>query len=145
MSASNERETTVADDITEDLTVDGADLLAALRAEHAARQTSGSLDGGSLNDGDEDLTIDGRELLLEIKRSLGDEGRENEHTIERWRPAPVLPPSDAVVAKRAGRPSRLQLGVIVVVVGAALAVGGSMIAGIVSGEDRSGSEAEVSE
>ena len=121
------------DDITEDLTIDGADLLAALQEAHAAAPAATS-DG----DCDDDLTIDGNELLLEIKRSLAEEPVDaggGEQTIERWRPAPVLPPSEAVVATRAGRASRLQLGIIAVVMAAAFGIGGYLIAGIVSEDD----------
>ena len=121
------------DDITEDLTIDGADLLAALQEAHAAAPAATS-DG----DCDDDLTIDGNELLLEIKRSLAEEPVDaggGEQSIERWRPAPVLPPSEAVVATRAGRASRLQLGIIAVVMAAAFGIGGYLIAGIVSEDD----------
>ncbi len=129
------------DDITEDLTIDGADLLAALQEAHAAAPAvvpvvvpATTSDG----DCDDDLTIDGNELLLEIKRSLAEEPVDaggGEQTIERWRPAPVLPPSEAVVATRAGRASRLQLGIIAVVMAAAFGIGGYLIAGIVSEDD----------
>ncbi len=125
------------DDITEDLTIDGADLLAALQEAHAAAPAvvpAATSDG----DLDDDLTIDGNELLQEIKRSLAEEPVDaggGEQTIERWRPAPVLPPSEAVVATRAGRASRLQLGIIAVVMAAAFGIGGYLIAGIVSEDD----------
>ncbi len=125
------------DDITEDLTIDGADLLAALREAHVAAP---AVVPATTSDGDcdDDLTIDGNELLLEIKRSLAEEPVDaggGEQTIERWRPAPVLPPSEAVVATRAGRASRLQLGIIAVVMAAAFGIGGYLIAGIVSEDD----------
>ncbi len=120
----NAVERDIDDDITEDLTIDGADLLAELQAAHN-RQAGGDPD---------ELTIDGAELLEELKATpqavpvvphFSGVGREsNDTTLARWSPPPSLPTTADVVETRAGRPNRVQLLVIAAVMVAALALGG---------------------
>lgn len=108
----------------DDLTVDGADLLAELRA---AQEQS------ELNDGSEDVTVEGADLLAELQAERaqvdeatdlgGDKDEETGPTISRWQPpaaAAETGPSELPSASRVGL---LQLAVVAIVVVAGL-VGG---------------------